>query len=662
MTPEVKKKLPETESKVTTTDGRLHVVFDVRRGPLYRMAEDVTIAGGDAATAAALKPSVKMSRGQPFVQAVLDADVLALRAAYLQRGFADVVITPRTEYQPATAEAERAVTVTLTVTAGAPMKIASLTFAGRRQLTEEQLRSVVTAREGMPYYQPTLDDDRDRLESAYLNLGYRRVRVRVDAPPPESGPDVTVQFVIQEGPQVLIDRILVVGHDRVNEQTIRHELDFRVGEPLGDEAVRESQRKLAALGLFRRVTIAEVQHGQEKRSDVLVTVEEAATTSLGYGGGVEFQSVETVEFAPRGFIELGRRNLWGKNRSVNLYSRISFRHQTTTATPVQPVNVSLTNLEYRVIGSYREPRFAGGTGDFQVSAVFEQGSRTSFRYRHRSARVDYAERLQNGWRALGTYSFETNEIFDDQINPLDRPLIDRLFPQVRLSVMSATMLHDTRDDALDPSRGTLTSFSGDLALQPLGSEVGLAKTFVQFFAFRQLPTAHRVVMAGGIRLGIGSGFPREVAVIDGNGNPVLGSDGQPQTVTVQDLPASERFFAGGDTTVRGFQTDRLGRPDTMDSDGVPIGGHAELILNLEARVSLWHDLGIVAFLDGGNVFSNVNDFGFNKLRGSMGFGIRYKSPVGPIRIDFGFKLGGLQTFGTYKESRTALHISIGQAF
>ena len=649
------------QSTVSTAGGRLHVLFDVRRGPLYRMADDIAIVGGDAATAAAVKPLVKMGRGQPFVQANLDADVSALRTAYLQRGFSDAIITSSQTVTDA-AEGERAVTVTLTITEGVQMTVTSVTFAGRQQLTEEQVRGVVTVREGMPYYQPTLDADRDRLEAAYLNRGFRRVRVRVDVPPPDSGPGVNVRFVIQEGPQVMVDRILVVGNDRVGEPTIRRELDIRSGEPLGDEAVRQSQRKLAALGLFRRVTIAEVQHGQETRSDVLITVEETEATSLGYGGGLEFQKVETVEFAPRGFIELGRRNLWGKNRSVNLYSRVSFRHQTSTATPVEPVNVSLNNLEYRVIGSYREPRFAGGPGDFQVSAVFDQGSRTSFRYKHRSARVDYSERLKSGWRALGTYSFESNEIFDDQIDPVDRPLIDRVFPQVRLSKMSATMVRDLRDDALDPSTGMLVSFSGDLALRPLGSEVGLAKTFAQFFMFKQLPTARRIVMAGGVRLGVGSGFPRDVAVTDGNGNPVPGPDGQPQTVTVQDLPASERFFAGGDTTVRGFQADRLGRPATFDRGGTPIGGHAELILNLEARVSLWKDLGVVGFIDGGNVFSDVNDFGFNKLRGSMGFGIRYKSPVGPLRIDFGFKLGALQTFGTYRESRTALHISIGQAF
>jgi outer membrane translocation and assembly module TamA len=147
-----------------------------------------------------------------------------------------------------------------------------------------------------------------------------------------------------------------------------------------------------------------------------------------------------------------------------------------------------------------------------------------------------------------------------------------------------------------------------------------------------------------------------------DGSPILGVDGQPLTVRVRDLPASERYFAGGDTTVRGFQLDRLGRPDTFDRDGTPIGGHAEVILNGEVRVALWKDVGVVGFLDGGNVFAVVNDVRLGQLRAGAGFGIRYKSPVGPIRFDFGFKLGTLQVYGTTRESRFALHISIGQAF
>jgi outer membrane translocation and assembly module TamA len=114
--------------------------------------------------------------------------------------------------------------------------------------------------------------------------------------------------------------------------------------------------------------------------------------------------------------------------------------------------------------------------------------------------------------------------------------------------------------------------------------------------------------------------------------------------------------------VRGFQLDRLGSLETFDRDGVPIGGHAEIVANSELRMTVWRELGVVAFLDVGNVFRQVTDLSVARLRASAGFGIRYKSPIGPLRVDLGFKLGSLKSFGTFSENRLALHISIGQAF
>jgi outer membrane protein assembly factor BamA len=395
-----------------------------------------------------------------------------------------------------------------------------------------------------------------------------------------------------------------------------------------------------------------------------VTVEESPATSLGYGVGVEFQKVETSEIGPRGFVELGRRNLWGHNRSINLFSRVSLRRRTETVTSADSgttTDVSKTAFEYRVFATYRAPKIRRWA-DLQVVGGFEQGSRTSFSFRHRSVRVSLSHRIGPAWSVLGQYSLQQNNIFEDRIDPADRPLIDRLFPQVRIASVSASAVRNTRDDPFDPGRGTFLGLNGELALRPLGSEVGFAKTFVQGFIYRKLPTARRIVAAGGVRVGLSTGFPRLVTLKDDSGQTIIGSDGQPVTVRVRDLPASERFFAGGDTTVRGFDLDRVGQPGTFDSNGTPKGGHAEVILNGELRVALWKDLGVVGFIDAGNVFSIVNDVSFADLRSGAGFGIRYKSPVGPLRIDVGFKLGTLRTFGTKHEGRRALHISIGQAF
>src|SRR5262249_38309575 len=129
----------------------------------------------------------------------------------------------------------------------------------------------------------------------------------------------------------------------------------------------------------------------------------------------------------------------------------------------------------------------------------------------------------------------------------------------------------------------------------------------------------------------------------------------------RDLPASERFFAGGDTTVRGFALDRLGTPQTIDTEGFPIGGNGVVIFNAELRTPVRGNLGVVGFIDTGNVFAHTSDIDFGELRSAVGFGLRYKSPVGPIRLDLGFKVHREEIAGS-REPLTALHISLGQAF
>jgi len=647
------------------TDGnQLRIVFTVKYGPLYRVAH-IRFEGTRAVAPADLAPLMSLVQGEPFVEAKLDADVRALLAAFRERGFGEVSCRPAVEPVPGARSAREApVIVVMRVAEGPKTTVAAVDIAGNAAVPASELMGGLTTHLGGPLFGPAVETDRDRILLQYLNLGYRLARVDASVSVSSDRTGARVRFVVEEGPRVFVDHIIVTGNDRIADATIRRELLLKTGEPMGLQAIEESQRRLAALGVFRRVTISELQYERDDRRDVLVTVEESPATTLGYGGGIEFQEVENVEVAPRGFFEIGRRNLWGKNRSVNLFSRVSLRRRTYTELDASgaEIDVASTTVEYRVVGTYREPRFAGTSADLQVAVGFEQGSRTSFSFRSETARVNLSQRYGARWSLQGDYSIQRNDIFEDRINPADRKLIDRLFPEVRIGSVSASGVRSTRDDAFNPTRGTLVGLNGELALRPIGSEIGFAKTFLQGFVYRQLPSSPRVVLAAGARLGVGTGFPRDVPLTTADGDPILGPDGTQLTAEVRDLPLSERYFAGGDTTVRGFQLDHLGEPDTFDSDGTPIGGHAEIILNGEVRLALWKDVGVVGFIDAGNVFSTVDKFSLGRLRAGTGFGLRYNSPVGPFRFDFGFKLGTLRTYGPVKEDRFALHISIGQAF
>jgi outer membrane translocation and assembly module TamA len=355
------------------------------------------------------------------------------------------------------------------------------------------------------------------------------------------------------------------------------------------------------------------------------------------------------EFAPRGFFEIGRRNLGGRDRSVNLYTRLSLRPNSDRANP-NPFGFS----EYRIVGTYREPRALRSYGDLVATAAVEQGVRTGFNFARKGFNAELSHRLTPTIRGTARYSLATTRIFDRQglEDPRDELTVDRVFPQVRLSTFYASLSRDTRDDVLEPQKGTLLAADGTLAPRAVGSEVGFTKTFLQGFVYKNLGKPH-LVLAGGARLGLANAFRQLVQTTDENGNPV--------TAEVRDLPASERFFAGGDTTIRGFSLDSVGVPATITAQGFPQGGDAEIILNLELRAPVHGPVGVVLFADGGNVFSRASDVSLAELRGSLGFGLRYRSPLGPIRLDIGFKLDR-RTIGTTLEPRYALHFSIGQAF
>jgi outer membrane translocation and assembly module TamA len=411
--------------------------------------------------------------------------------------------------------------------------------------------------------------------------------------------------------------------------------------------------------LFRRIDIRELDHGPSSRRDVLVTVEEAPATTVGYGGGLEVSrrlratgpgglARERLELAPRGFFDIGRRNLGGKNRSVSLFTRVSVRPKDAPEDP-DADGRGFGFSEYRIVGTYREPRAFGTNADFSLTGAVEQGVRSSFNFARKGVTAEVGRRLTSTIRGGLRYSFGTTRTFDERLSDEEQATIDRLFPQVRLSMFSAVLTRDTRDDVVEPAAGMLLSAESSTASRALGGQVGFIKTYMQGLWFTRLPGARRVVFATRTSVGLADGFPREADPLDPAARPI------------EDLPASERFFAGGDTSSRGFALDTVGVPKTISPRGFPRGGNAVLLMNGELRVPVWREFGAAFFVDGGNVFERVTDFDFSELRGSLGFGLRYRSPIGPIRVDLGFKMDRREFAGVV-EPRTVLHFSIGQAF
>jgi outer membrane protein insertion porin family len=672
------------DAKVSYTseegDGELTITFDIRRGPRY-IVDRVTISGNTAIPTAELQEILRIDGGDPFVQSTLAGRAGAIANAYRTRGFTRVEVTPAEAVLPAgsAADDDRRIEMAVVVVEGPRAVVRSVTFEGQSVFTEQELRAFAAASPGRAYSQPDVVNGRDRIDLEYRNRGYESVVVAASTALADDDTQADVRYAITEGPQFIVDHIIIIGNERTSTATISRELLLREGEPLGYSALLGSRARLAALGLFRRVDVQVLQHGGEPRRDVLVQIEEADPTTLGVGGGLEGgfrvrpgeggQAEEQFELAPRAFFEIGRRNLWGKNRSVNLLTRVSLRPRDVVASEGGVRFVEGQTLggygfnEYRVVGTFREPGIFRSPAEMLVTGILEQAIRTSFNFSRRVARAEVGMRMSPAYSAAGRYSYEHTRLFDEKnITPEEQPLIDRLFPQVRLSKFAGSFIRDTRNDVLDTSRGTFLFVDADLAARTIGSEVGFIKTYVQAFTYRQLPTARRVVLALAARVGAAHGFPREVPRVDGTGEPVLGDDGVQVVDVVQDLPASERFFAGGETTVRGFSLDRLGNERTISASGFPTGGNSVVVLNSELRVALLGPLQAVGFVDAGNVFPRAGDIDFTDLRPAAGIGMRYRSPVGPIRIDWGFNLNRRELVPGTLERSNVVHISLGQAF
>lgn len=637
-------------------NGQLFIVFTVSRGALYRVAPGgVEITGSRAISPEEIRPLVRIEPGEPFVASRLGTIEAAIRQIYRSRGFATAEISSAVnETGPGV------VTPVIAIKEGPRVVVGDIVITGNGTVPEERLRAVLTLTRDQPYYGPAVVRDRDALYAFYLDEGYASAEVTATPATVTAGPDLAragITFKIVEGPQTIIEHIFITGNLRTRASVIQRELQFEEGKPLGLAALTESRRRLSALGLFRRIQISAISHGDPRSRDVVVAVEEAQQTTIGYGGGLQIDRVlrslddgptERVEFAPRGFFEVSRRNLGGRNRSLNLYSRLSLRPNPDSDSR-NPFGFS----EYRVIGAYRAPRFVFGYGELTATAAIEQGVRTGFNFIRKGFNGDIAHRISPAVRASGRYTFGTTRIFDYSPEEEGEQLtVDRAFPQVRLSTVSAAVSRDTRDDPLEPQRGTFAAADATVAGRAIGSEVGFSKAFLQGFVFKNLGRPN-LVFAGGARIGIARAFLRLAPATDDNGNPIV--------VPVRDLPASERFFTGGESTIRGYALDSVGAPETLTSSGFPIGGDAEIVLNAELRVPIRGNVGGVLFVDGGNVFARTSDLTLADLRGSVGLGARYRSPIGPIRVDVGFKLDR-RMLGTTLESRYAIHFSIGQAF
>jgi outer membrane protein insertion porin family len=364
--------------------------------------------------------------------------------------------------------------------------------------------------------------------------------------------------------------------------------------------------RLSRLGLFSAIDIGASERYDEKR-DVYYTLKEAAAGAFEFGLGYgEYERY-------RGFFDISYRNFGGMNRRVSLRTELS-------------------TIEQRVILSFSEPRFLDKDIDFAAFLLHENkkelnydSGNTLYRLTRETATVGIEKKLSP--RFKGEFFYELSLVNTSDVQP-DVILSKEDTGHLLISAIRPGIVYDTRDNPFDPREGVLAGISLKVASIALLSQTDFIKLFGYLNTYRHL--AKRFVLAVSLRGGFAKGF-RDTS----------------------DLPLIQRFFLGGRTTVRGYAQDSLG---PKGADGNPTGGNTFAMGSVEIRTDLGRGFGIVTFLDAGNVWQNLA-MNLAQTRFTTGLGLRYKTPVGPLRIDYGRKLSRREG-----ESHGELHFSIGQAF
>lgn len=494
---------------------------------------------------------------------------------------------------------KRLLNLTLEIEAGPRSQVSSLEIKGNTRFQTQELEAILNLRPGQIFSWAALNEDRTVLLNRYRSAGFKDARVEIEARPEAEGVDYNVKINIDEGAVYTISRIDIEGARRSKKSFVLKETGLKPGEPVSLERLAQAQKNLYDAATFQAVNISsEAENLEEHQEKVLVQVREMPWLSLTYG--LQYNTDTRFE----GFAQLDFNNLFGQGWNSLLYFRANQRQQDARATLKIPYIFSrrmesLLSVYYRK--DIRDLYITEEVGtSFQQKIMIVRGFDLSWVYR--------LSRIHD-------YEKEPSWPF-----PYDLRLTS--------SELSLLLSRDTRDDRFDPRHGTLLTSSLSYAPRYLGSDLNYVRSFSQFTMYKSLLPG--VVWASCYRLGLASAFG-EVLI------------------------PSKRFFAGGGTSIRGFKLDAVGPIDIWT--GLPEGGEAMLVTNQELRFPIYKIFKGVIFLDAGNVYYRLSDFNPGHLRTGAGLGLRIDSPLGLVRIDYGFNLKP-----RFDEPKSTLFISIGQAF
>jgi outer membrane protein assembly complex protein YaeT len=607
--------------------------------------------------------SLQLRRGR-YTTSLLQHDLDAITELYRANGFRDVKVG--SEVQDDVGGKQGLVAVSISISAGDRWYVATASLEGLSPENEEAIRPMLQSGPGQSFSEANVAVDRDNILAYYFNRGYPNVNFEWSYR--ESGKPgyVDLRYVINEGPQSFVREVIVSGLRTTHPQLVNRQIGINVGDPVSQPAMLATQRRLYDLGIFAKVeTAIQNPEGDESDKFLLLQLDESRKYSVAFGFGAELgriggsrTSLSTpggqAGFSPRASFDISRLNLFGRAHTVSFRTRVS-------------------TLQKRGLVSYTAPQFRGKQNlDLSFTVLFD----SSKDVRTFSAeRWEASTQLTQRWTRSKTlfYRFTYRRVaVDSKTLKLDSALIPLLSQPVRVGLLSTAYVDDRRDDPIDSRRGTYNSLDLGAASKYFGSQANYFRLFGRNSTYHRIGS--RLVLARTLVFG----FMQTLRTQPG------------AAPSPQDIPLSERFFAGGASTHRGFPENQAGPRDI--STGFPLGGKALLAVGTELRFPLYgQNIGGVLFHDAGNVYSDIQSISarirqrgntdFNYMVHAVGFGIRYRTPIGPIRVDLAYgpnsprffgcqgTLDRLQACATDPTLRTdqrinrfQFHFSLGQTF
>jgi outer membrane protein insertion porin family len=694
--------------------GTLRVIYQVNPGPVHKL-QLIEITGNKYFSTAMLRQRLQIERSSRFIssgrysEALLKSDVTNFQALYLSNGFREAKIQTRVDDNYHGTDNKLAVHIQ--IEEGPQTVVGAFHIVGNQKIDAKAFPELNTAA-GQPYSEQNLASDRELILSYYFNHGFPNATLDISANPSPGQPNhQDVTYNIREGGQFFANHVMVGGLDHTRDYVVQREIQVAASQPLSQQDLLDTQSKLYDLGIFSQVdTAVQNPEGTDPQKNVLIQVQEAKRYTFTYGFGLEFETglpagssspTGSTGVSPRVGFDVTRLNVGGRDQTLTFESHVG-------------------RLQQRGLVSYEIPKLFNEDRFKLFYTVFYDNSVNvaTFTSQRLEGKIDLRQQIgkpQLNHSTSIVYRLDYRRVKASDLVSDFSPVEFSLFSlPARVGGPGFTFIRDKRDNPLESTKGQYFTLDGFAATSYLGSQSNFARALGQdstYYAFGR--PKHKFVFARSTTLGLEQVY-RGTSVLPPGSCPLNNLETACQQ-NISIIPLPELFFAGGGNSLRGFGLNQAG-PRDPDS-GFPVGGTALFVNSEELRFPsislpyLGEGFGFAIFHDMGNVFTaehdmlkgllrwhqqdpaqclpngnpgdinsacetQFNNSGYDFTSHAAGVGFRYKTPIGPLRFDFGYNLnptsyfqgvtfsstGQALTFETQRLRHFNLFFSIGQPF